>query len=138
MVFPASFDCSKAQTNTEKAICSDAYLSALDSVLGATYNELINKIYSEDKSTQDSILDEIKNDQRKWIKQDRKACKSKTVCLRELYQRRIDYLKKDKEKIVVVKKNNKSGVKSSKNNSFTLKDNDLMDVACQGTTPGIS
>ena len=34
MVFPASFDCSKAQTKTEQAICSDAYLSALDSVLG--------------------------------------------------------------------------------------------------------
>ena len=51
MVFPASFDCSKAN-KSEQAICSDAYLSALNGVLKATYNELINKIYSEDKSTQ--------------------------------------------------------------------------------------
>ena len=36
----ASFDCAKAATETEKAVCSDPALSALDDILGFIWNSL--------------------------------------------------------------------------------------------------
>ena len=37
-LYAASFDCNKATTETEKAICADPELSALDDLLGIAWN----------------------------------------------------------------------------------------------------
>ena len=59
----ASFDCNKATTETETAICNDPELSALD--------EKIAKIYfSLDK--QGRYFESIVDRQRQWVKEDRK------------------------------------------------------------------
>ena len=42
--YSASFDCSKAETKTEKAICNDEELSELDETLGKVYSEVLNAI----------------------------------------------------------------------------------------------
>ena len=39
----ASFDCNKATTETEIAICGDPELSALDDILGFLWKQLVNK-----------------------------------------------------------------------------------------------
>jgi uncharacterized protein len=61
---PAGFDCALARTLFEKTICSDPGLSRLDDTLSMMYREAI-----------DSAADPIKvrNDQRVWLKQVRRA-----------------------------------------------------------------
>ena len=39
LIFAASFDCSKARTKTEKAICDDPILSNLDEDMAAAYSK---------------------------------------------------------------------------------------------------
>ena len=57
-VHAASFDCNKATTETEKAICADPELSALD--------ELIAKVYfSLDKTGR--YFDVVVEDQKDWV-----------------------------------------------------------------------
>ncbi|WP_419812494.1 MG2 domain-containing protein [Bacterioplanoides sp.] len=74
----ASFDCSQATTSTEKAICSDAAVSQLDSELGRLYGQL----EKEDSLTQA---------QRSWVLQ-RNQCLDSN-CLKQKYQQRIKQLK---------------------------------------------
>jgi uncharacterized protein YecT (DUF1311 family) len=58
----ASFDCKKAKSKTEIAICSDKELDELDSQLGSSYTEL-KKTYSADFFNK-----VIVRSQRQWIK----------------------------------------------------------------------
>jgi uncharacterized protein len=69
-IFAASFDCSKAKTKTEKAICDDPMLSVLDEVMA--------KVYSEALKT--SGRDAIKKRQRKWLKELLAPCKGDQAC----------------------------------------------------------
>ena len=68
-----SFDCSKASTAVEQAICSSAELSRLDRQLAQAYRGLA--------ATE-------RDAQRAWIRQ-RNACKSDIDCLTKQYQDRI-------------------------------------------------
>ena len=43
----ASFDCSKATTETEIAICNDPELSALDELLSASLSQLLDRYSSK-------------------------------------------------------------------------------------------
>lgn len=74
----ASFDCTKAVTNTEKNICADEGLSALDSQLATVY-----------KKGMDVAIDKVsfKKEQLAWLKT-RNSCKDIT-CLSQSYQSRI-------------------------------------------------
>ena len=72
--FGASFDCAKASSTTEKLICGDETISALDEQLAASYKSALEK--SSDK-------DALKKTQLDWLKQQR-ACKDKT-CLSQAY-----------------------------------------------------
>ncbi len=78
IVHAASFDCAKASTTVEKAICSNAELSALDDRLSAAY-----------KAALTDTLDpaSVKTSQREWVKA-RNACKT-VSCLQEAYRGRI-------------------------------------------------
>lgn len=82
-----SFDCSKATTAVEKAICRNAELSELDRELTRLYQEVIN-----------TGVEHIKSSQREWISERDKQCEVKnneeiTKLLKEMYKARIDELK---------------------------------------------
>lgn len=75
----ASFDCSKAQRPSEKAVCSDAELARLDIALADDYKVLL-------KSTDDP--EAIKSSQIAWIRESR-LCQSDIDCLKRKYNERI-------------------------------------------------
>ncbi|MDR2593948.1 MAG: hypothetical protein LBC87_04175 [Fibromonadaceae bacterium] len=72
-----SFDCAKASTPTENAICSDAELAKLDNTL--------NREYSKASSV-------CKQGQKEWVN-NRNACSSNIQCLKNSYILRIQVLK---------------------------------------------
>lgn len=76
--FAASFDCGKASTPVEKAICSDERLSNLDSELGRAYKAALQN------STAPA---DLKTEQKNWIAQ-RNRCTDMT-CLASAYQARL-------------------------------------------------
>ncbi|WP_295448668.1 hypothetical protein [uncultured Thiodictyon sp.] len=85
LVFPlvsashaASFDCAKAATLVESAVCSDPELSALDDTLSKAYRQALSAA---------AAAYEIKGSQRDWMKK-RNTCKD-AVCLKQAYSQRI-------------------------------------------------
>ncbi len=79
----ASFDCSKAASATEKLICGNEAVSALDEQLGSAYKQALANV---------SDKDALKQQQVEWLKQQR-ACKD-AECLTQTYQTRIAQLQK--------------------------------------------
>jgi len=86
--YTPSFDCCKAATPTEKAICSNADLAELDNRLADAYN----KASSSKKG--------MPQEQKEWLK-GRNSCLSDIQCLKKSYNSRIKklevYLKKEKK-----------------------------------------
>jgi uncharacterized protein len=80
----ASFDCKKASTFIENAICQDSELSRLDDELSIAYKKMWKT--QNDKTN-------LKNDQFAWIKEDRDKCLS-IDCLKISYSNRIKDLEK--------------------------------------------
>jgi len=72
----ASFDCAKAATAVEKAVCASPRLSALDDELAAAYRG------SNDREAQ-----------LRWIHDERDACESDTECIEGAYLVRIAELR---------------------------------------------
>jgi uncharacterized protein YecT (DUF1311 family) len=66
-----SYDCAKAKTPQEKAICANPNLSAADDELGAAYRDLLAAAPAEMKI-------EIRADQRAWLVGDLRRCKPDT------------------------------------------------------------
>lgn len=75
----AGFDCARAKTPTEQAICADSGLSSLDEVLEVMYGSALRTADAPHVP---------KSEQRAWL-QVRNACGSDSMCLREAYQRRL-------------------------------------------------
>ncbi|RQO66960.1 hypothetical protein DBR44_16800 [Aquitalea sp. FJL05] len=75
----ASFDCSKAASATEQAICSQPALSALDEQLAAAYRQ----------HNQQGLL---QDNQRQWLAGPRAECKADVACLQSRYQQRLEQL----------------------------------------------
>lgn len=80
--FAASFDCQKASTSIEHAICMDKTLSELDGELGMLYSEAL-------KGAGDQKL--LRSEQRYWISAVRDKC-GDTDCLTLAYRDRIAVL----------------------------------------------
>jgi len=80
-VLAASFDCKKAGTVVEKAICNNVQVSELDGKLGEIYLQL-------KKSLPKNEFNQLKIEQRDWLKK-RNICGSDTLCLFRLYEQRI-------------------------------------------------
>jgi uncharacterized protein len=80
--FAASFDCNKAATATEKAICSDSELSKLDETMGSVYSKVF------------AINPDIKSSQLDWIKGNRQCTESLNLvsCLKDSYKNRLSVL----------------------------------------------
>lgn len=83
-VYSAGFDCTKAASKIEKMICSDPQLDKLDSDLLSSY-----KLAKDNLSKQQ--FEEIKNEQRKWIKFRNQECTTIELCI-NAYQHRVDIL----------------------------------------------
>jgi uncharacterized protein len=75
----ASFDCQRAETPIEKAICSTPELSLLDDQLGAAYKAGVERSADKDKFRAES---------REWVNQIRNKCNS-IQCLSLAYRSRI-------------------------------------------------
>lgn len=82
--FPASFNCTKAQSVTEKLICSDIGLSKLDEDLNASYKSAIEG--SSDKSL-------VKQSQRDWLKSGEVTGCRNATCLTNAFNTRNELLK---------------------------------------------
>lgn len=80
--YAASFDCTKATTLVEKAICSDKQLSELDSLLMQSYKKALAN--SSDSNT-------LKSEQRTWLINIRNKCQDST-CLKSAYNNRLAVL----------------------------------------------
>ena len=76
----ASFDCAKASTRIEKAICADAGLSALDEHLGRFYFAARERL-AENASC-------IVADQQQWLRAQRNPC-ADVACLKKAYLSRL-------------------------------------------------
>ena len=75
----ASFDCAKAQSRIEKAICADAEVSDLDEYLG--------RYYFAARSTLGRAGDCLRADQTQWLRT-RNAC-ADAACLKKVYLERL-------------------------------------------------
>ena len=87
-VHAASFDCSAASTEDEKAVCSDPALSALDSEMsGLWYGyKAMPLLMGASGNRQDEAQAFLKS---------RASCGSDTACLKKLYDARIATLKQN-------------------------------------------
>ena len=63
----ASFDCKKAQTKTEKLICSDKDLDERDTELGKTYAKLLGALPKKEK-------EKAKKAQKAWLEAREEDC----------------------------------------------------------------
>lgn len=81
-VMSASFDCAKAASRIENAICASPVLSGLDSDLDAAYRATL-----ADSSNPKGV----RQAQREWLKANRNRCGDE-ACLRTVYQQRISAL----------------------------------------------
>lgn len=80
--YAASFDCAKASSPFEKAICANPTLSSLDDQLANVYK----------KAKENSVNgDQLKNEQLLWIKSAR-ACSTDVGCIEQAYKTRISAL----------------------------------------------
>ena len=76
----ASFDCTKASTVVEKAICATPRLSALDEELAATYAAVRKN-------------PAVREGQRRWLVEERDACEDGEGCIEAAYLVRIATLR---------------------------------------------
>lgn len=89
-VFQTSYDCVKADSDVEKAICHVKELADLDVQLGSRYKALLARMSAADRAS-------LKTEQREWIAKRDKECpiyKGWVECLTDSYQKRIEELKK--------------------------------------------
>ena len=94
-VFGASFNCSKASSATEKAICADPDLSALDDMMALVwenYKEKLNSTFPlrDGSVTADPLIipEQAIKQQRSWLSETR-ACEGKYQCIYDSYRGRI-------------------------------------------------
>lgn len=78
----ASFDCRKASTFVEKAICSDSLLERLDESLSENYNDMMASNIGA------SARKDLRSTQRKWLSERNKCQNSK--CVEKMYRKRMD------------------------------------------------
>ena len=84
----ASFDCGKATTKFEKAICASAEVSDLDEQLAKAYGQLKGKLTQEDAKV-------LVQQQRKWVAKRDFECKKRRdlpSCLANTYRLRLQEL----------------------------------------------
>jgi len=71
----ASFDCSKASTNTELAICENQQLSILDEIMALSYRQLMKEVADKEQLKTEQLAFLAKN----------KKCNGNVDCLKQNY-----------------------------------------------------
>jgi uncharacterized protein YecT (DUF1311 family) len=85
----ASFDCAKAGTATEKAICRDPALSKQDEAVAAAYKAALTLWPAGNWAAY------LRTEQRNWLKDRDQICKGGDVpCLKRDYELRLGYLRR--------------------------------------------
>ena len=82
----ASFNCAKASTVAEKAICGSVALALYDQSVGNTYKQAIEYYQSRNSATEQ--LTELKKTQTQWLAQ-RDNCKADSACLEKAMGDRV-------------------------------------------------
>lgn len=82
----ASFDCARAQSPDERAVCADAELSALDSEMGGLW-------YAYSRIPLLMGANGVRQDDARAFLEARGKCGGDTACLTALYRQRIATLK---------------------------------------------
>jgi uncharacterized protein len=86
----ASFDCARASTAIERAICRDARLSSADGHMAAAYKQLIDRLNG-------AARDELQKDQARWLAGRDQACSDGAVeiaiCLKNRIENRLANLR---------------------------------------------
>jgi len=90
----ASFDCTRAATVTERAICSSPSLGRQDVEVATYYRLLLRLKPAEAGMAYREFDDRLRDQQRQWIADRRDACKSDVRCLGRAYDQRIQTLLK--------------------------------------------
>lgn len=90
----ASFDCGKASTPTERAICTAPELGRKDVTVAAYYQLLLRLKPAAAGMAYREFDDQVRAGQRQWLQGERDACRSDRRCLDRAYDRRIDALLK--------------------------------------------
>ncbi|WMS42479.1 hypothetical protein RDV64_20835 [Acuticoccus sp. MNP-M23] len=86
-----SFDCAKASTADEKAVCNSGELSALDDEMAALYKDIMSHAMM-------GVSGETRDSQEEFLK-DRAACGARTPCLKRAYRARIKTLTATKKAV---------------------------------------
>lgn len=81
----ASFECAKAVASTDKRICADSELSALDTQMAQAYKQAIARAGNAEL---------VKAAQREWLRKERNAC-ADTQCMKAAYAERVVALNAD-------------------------------------------
>jgi uncharacterized protein len=81
----ASFDCSKAETADEKAVCADRQLNDEDVEMAVLYTQIKPLLGMGARG-------DMEDEQAAWLKR-RGACGADRVCLGKAYQERIQQLR---------------------------------------------
>jgi uncharacterized protein len=89
----ASFDCARAGTPTEKAICRRPSLGERDVRAAVYYELLMSARPAAEGMAYREFRDQLKAEQQQWLAQ-RDRCGSDEVCLSHGYDRRIDDLRR--------------------------------------------
>jgi len=84
----ASFDCAKAASATEKAICADPALSRLDEQVAEAFKAAQGHWAAGDWR----IF--LRNEQRSWLRDRDANCKGDRACLKRDYELRLSFLRK--------------------------------------------
>lgn len=82
----ASFDCNKAASVTEKAICTDEYLSNQDDELATIYKQTKSRL---GKTASNALM----STQKRWLST-RNKCLADKACIRSSYQAQIAEIKR--------------------------------------------
>ncbi|WP_169741224.1 lysozyme inhibitor LprI family protein [Andreprevotia chitinilytica] len=130
----ASFDCNKAATPTEKAICADKTLSALDEQLTHAYKQALTRAGDSPAK--------LRAGQRAWLKDLSNECRNGIDCLKGRYTERIKEL--DNTSVALATGTTYTGSKfnignASKQYDFVLRMRDKCDPPTQaddGTCEG--
>ena len=77
----ASYDCTRATTATEIAICDNPNLNRMDEDLAVQYRSLLNQLPPR-------RADALRDDQRSWLVA-RNSCGADVRCLRARYEERL-------------------------------------------------
>jgi uncharacterized protein len=89
----SGLDCSKPHQPSERAVCANGALRALDAQAGAYYSMLLEARPATDGSAVSAFRDGLQAEDEAWRRDTRDACRAQIACLTKAYQDRIDALR---------------------------------------------